>query len=127
MSRVRNLPLPHEGIDATRIVLVSSDLQRISSYCTFLETEGFEVLVAFDLHSALEICRRSVRPVRAAVILTETGETALNRDGGLVRGLSGAAPTIPCILLPQGSTAPECAVLIRTAMRCTAAAYMGSS
>ena len=127
MSPARNLPLSHEDSDATRIVLVSADLQRISSYCTFLETEGFEVLVAFDLNSALDMCRRSLRPVRAAVILTESGETALNRDGGLVRGLSEAAPTIPCILLPPGSTAPDCAVLIRTAMRCTAAAYMGSS
>lgn len=127
MTSTSTLPLSRDVSQPVRIVLVSADLPRVASYHTFLEGEGFEVLVAFDLNTALHICRRSSRPVKAAVVLTETGVASLPRDGEFVRNLADAAPTIPCILLPPGATAPDCAVLIRTAMRCTAAAYLGYS
>jgi DNA-binding response OmpR family regulator len=127
MSPTRTLALSLDRSGTMRVVFVCPDLQRLSSYYEFLESEGFEVLVAFDVTTALDICRRSTRPVKAAVVLADVGGDSAAQGSDFVRGLSTAAPTTPCILLPPGSSPRDCAVLIRTAVRCTNAAYLGSS
>jgi hypothetical protein len=126
MSSTRTVPICRDRSGAMRVVFVCHDLQRVSSYYEFLESEGFEVLVAFDATTALDICRRSIQPVGAAMILTNPGADAIVHGGELVRGLSNAAPMVPCILLPPDCSPSDCAVLIRTAVRCTTAAYLGS-
>ena len=127
MSCSRALPLSSgASSDAVRVLLVSPDLHKLASYYASLETAGFEVLVAFDLNSALDICHRSIRPVQAAVVLSDRGTESLRRDGEFVRGLSDGAPALPCILVPPETGAAECAVLIRTALRCTAASYIAA-
>ena len=127
MSLTRTLPLSCERSGATRVVFVCQDLQRVSSYYEFLESEGFEVLVAFDVTTALDVCRRSIRPVKAAVVLTNAGADSVVDGGELVRGLSNSAPRVPCIVLPAASSPQECAVLISTAVRCTTATYLASA
>lgn len=120
MPLARTLPLP-------RVILVCADAQRLSAYHDTLECEGFEVLVAFDQWSALELCKKSARPVKAVAALTDPEDGSPGCDSQFARALTGAVPTVPCILLQPGVSAADCAVLIRTAMRCTTAAYLGSS
>ena len=109
--------------EATRVILICADLRRVATYQRFLVADGFEVLTAFDVDTALDTCRRSLRGVKAAVILTQ-GEPG--RDEALVRNISFAAPSIPCVLVPAETSPSDCAVLIRIAMRCTVGSLRGA-
>ena len=127
MAGTRNLPLPGAASGVfIRIVLICHDLHCIGVYYNLLETEGFEVLAAFDPNSALDLCRHSVRPVRAAVVLSDPRASFADRERELISGLSNLIPPIPCILVPTGMARRECAVLIRIALRCSAAVYLAS-
>ena len=53
-----------------RVVLVCADAERLSAYHDTLEREGFDVLVASDHRSTLELCKKSVRPVKAVAVFT---------------------------------------------------------
>src|SRR5688572_15326534 len=89
---------------ATRVVLICADVRRVAKYQPCLAAEGFDVMAAFDAETALDTCRRSVHGVKAAVVLTQ-GEPG--RDEALVRSISNAAPSIPCILVPPGTSATD--------------------
>jgi hypothetical protein len=98
------------------VVLVCADPRRIAKYQPVLVAEGFEVSAAFDADTTLDICRQSVQGVKAVVILTQ-GQAG--HDERLVRRMSCTLPSIPCVLVPPETSAAECAVLTRIAMRCT--------